>query len=61
MDSILAKAGEAMKYLPKESLWLNPDCGFATFANSPVNILENISGKIRSLTEAASLLRSKYE
>jgi 5-methyltetrahydropteroyltriglutamate--homocysteine methyltransferase len=61
LDSILAKAGEAMKYLPKESLWLNPDCGFATFANSPVNILENISGKIRSLTEAASLLRSKYE
>ncbi|MCQ6280252.1 cobalamin-independent methionine synthase II family protein [Bacillus sp. EB600] len=61
LDSILTRAEEAMAYLPKEKLWLNPDCGFATFSNSPVNILENISGKIHSLTEAASVLRSKYE
>jgi 5-methyltetrahydropteroyltriglutamate--homocysteine methyltransferase len=61
LDTILTRAEEAMRYLPKEKVWLNPDCGFATFANSPVNILENISGKIRSLTEAASVLRSKYE
>lgn len=61
LDSILSRAEEAMLYLPKERLWLNPDCGFATFSNSPVNVLENISGKIRSLTEAASVLRSKYD
>lgn len=61
LNSILSRAEEAMSYLPKERLWLNPDCGFATFSNSPVNILENISGKIRSLTEAVSILRSKYE
>ena len=61
LDSILSRVEEAMTYLPKERLWLNPDCGFATFSNSPVNILENISGKIRSLTEAVSILRSKYE
>lgn len=59
-DSILSRAEEAMRYLPKERIWLNPDCGFATFSNSPVNIYENISGKIRSLTEAASMLRGKY-
>ncbi|SDN69050.1 cobalamin-independent methionine synthase II family protein [Bacillus sp. OK048] len=61
VDSILSRVQEAITYLPKERLWLNPDCGFATFANSPVNILENISGKIRSLTEAVSILRSKYD
>ena len=61
LDSILSRAEEAMNYLPKERVWLNPDCGFATFSNSPVNIYENISGKIRSLTEAGSILRSKYE
>lgn len=61
LDSILTRAEEAMMFLPKESVWLNPDCGFATFSNSPVNILEHITGKIRSLTEAASILRSKYE
>lgn len=59
-DSIVSRVQEAMTYLPKERLWLNPDCGFATFANSPVNVLETISGKIRSLTEAASILRSNY-
>lgn len=61
LDSILSRAEAAMLYLPKERLWLNPDCGFATFSNSPVNVLENISGKIRLLTEAASVLRSKYD
>ncbi|HHY72183.1 MAG TPA: cobalamin-independent methionine synthase II family protein [Bacillus bacterium] len=61
VDSIVSRTEEATKYLPKERIWLNPDCGFATFANSPVNIYENISRKIRTLTEAASMLRSKYE
>ena len=61
VDSILSRVEEATKYLPKEKLWLNPDCGFATFSNSPVNIFENISGKIQSLTEAALILRRKYE
>lgn len=61
VDGIISRAEEAMKYLPKDRIWLNPDCGFATFANSPVNIYENISKKISVLTEAASILRSKYE
>jgi len=61
VDSILSRVEEAMTYLPKEKIWLNPDCGFATFSNRPVNIFEIISGKIRSLTEASSILRSKYE
>ena len=61
LDIILSRVEEALTYLPKERLWLNPDCGFATFSNSPVNILENISCKIRSLTEAVSILRAKYD
>ena len=61
VDSMLTRAEEAMVYLPKEKIWLNPDCGFATFSNRPVNQLENIAGKIRSLTETASILRGKYE
>jgi len=61
LDTILPKVEEALTYLPKERVWLNPDCGFATFSNRPVNVLDNISGKIRSLTEAAAILRNKYE
>lgn len=57
---IVARVEEAMTYLPTDRLWLNPDCGFATFSNSPVNELDAISGKIRSLTEAAAILRSIY-
>ncbi|WP_416148962.1 5-methyltetrahydropteroyltriglutamate--homocysteine methyltransferase [Salipaludibacillus sp. HK11] len=61
VDSILSRVEEGMNYLPKEKIWLNPDCGFATFSSSPVNVLENISDKIRSITEAAGLLRRKHE
>lgn len=57
---VVARVEEAMTYLPTDRLWLNPDCGFATFSNSPVNELDAISGKIRSLTEAAAILRSTY-
>ncbi|CAI6061978.1 cobalamin-independent methionine synthase II family protein [Cohnella sp. JJ-181] len=59
-DPIVSRVREAMTYLPMDRLWLNPDCGFATFSNSPVNVLDTISGKIRSLTETASILRSAY-
>lgn len=60
VDPILSRVQEAMTYLTMDRLWLNPDCGFATFSNSPVNVLETISGKIRSLTETAAILRSQY-
>ncbi|WP_166239924.1 cobalamin-independent methionine synthase II family protein [Paenibacillus turpanensis] len=59
VDPILSRVQEALTYLPKEKVWLNPDCGFATFSNSPVNVLEHISGKMRSLTEAASIVRGQ--
>lgn len=58
INPIVSRVQEAMTYLPADRIWLNPDCGFATFANSPVNVLETIAGKLRSLTEAASILRS---
>lgn len=61
LDSILNRAEEAMKYLPKEKIALNPDCGFATFSSSPVNVYETIADKMSLLTKAASILRSKYE
>jgi len=61
VDAILPKVEEALTYLPQERIWLNPDCGFATFSNRPVNVPEAISGKIRSLTEAAAMLRRNHE
>ena len=59
-ESIVQRAEEALQYLPKERLWLNPDCGFATFANRPVNEFPCIEAKLRELHRAQEFLRKKY-
>lgn len=60
VQSIVDRAEEALEYLPKERLLLNPDCGFATFANRPVNDDAHIPGKIKALVEAAHTLRDRH-
>lgn len=61
VQSIVNRAKEALKFIPKERLWLNPDCGFATFANRPVNTLDIITEKLKQLEIAKHLLRKEYE
>lgn len=60
-ESIIKRAEEALQYIPKEKLWLNPDCGFATFANRPVNTMLGIDKKLKELDKAKKYLREKYE
>ncbi|WP_455058781.1 cobalamin-independent methionine synthase II family protein [Parvimonas micra] len=60
-QSIIEKTEEALKYLPKEKIWLNPDCGFATFSNRPVSTFEIIEKKLEQLLIAKNALREKYE
>lgn len=57
---IIKRAEEALKYIPKERIWLNPDCGFATFANRPVNTFDIIEKKLETLDLAKKYLREKY-
>jgi len=47
----------ALRYYPAARLFLNPDCGFGTFANRPVNGTDTALAKLRSLVEAARMLR----
>ena len=61
VDVIYDRAKEALSYIDKENLWLNPDCGFATFSNRPVNEHENIKAKVGSMVEARDRLRADYE
>ena len=61
VDLIYNRAKEALTYIDKENLWLNPDCGFATFSNRPVNEHENIKAKVGSMVEARDRLRADYE
>ena len=60
-EEIISRVKEVMKFIPKERIWLNPDCGFATFANRPVSTMDVIDKKLARLNEAKNSLRNLYE
>ncbi len=59
-EEIVAKAREATKYFDPSRIYLNPDCGFATFAEVPLNPAETAKGKLSSMAKAAVELRREY-
>ena len=61
LEDILSRVEEVLHFLPKERIWLNPDCGFATFANRPVSTMEIIDKKLARLNEAKNTLRLLYD
>jgi 5-methyltetrahydropteroyltriglutamate--homocysteine methyltransferase len=56
-DEIVARVQIALNDYPAEKLFLNPDCGFATFSLRPMNEASLAEAKMRSLVEAAKSLR----
>lgn len=56
-QEIVEKVQEARRYVDAERLMLNPDCGFSTFAQRPMNSPRVASQKLRSLCEARDILR----
>jgi 5-methyltetrahydropteroyltriglutamate--homocysteine methyltransferase len=56
-DSIVARVKEALLYLPPERIFLNPDCGFGTFASRPLNSAAIAASKLASIVKAAEALR----
>ncbi|MBX3118285.1 MAG: cobalamin-independent methionine synthase II family protein [Fimbriimonadaceae bacterium] len=60
VEQIVSRVEEALKVIPKEKLFLNPDCGFATFSMRPVNEDEIAANKMRNIVAAAQNLRTKY-
>lgn len=60
VEEIVEKAEKALEFLPPERVWLNPDCGFATFAKRPLNPYPVIEEKLKNMVKAAELLREKY-
>ena len=61
LENILSRVEEVLRFIPKEQIWLNPDCGFATFANRPVSTMNIIDKKLARLNEAKNTLRNLYE
>lgn len=57
VNFIVSRVEEVLRYLPAENIWLNPDCGFATFETRPMNTEDIVFKKIRSMVEASRLLR----
>ena len=58
VETIVARAQRALEHVPPERLFLNPDCGFGTFATRPVNTRVIAVQKLAQMTRAARELRS---
>ena len=57
-ETISAAIAQALQLYPAERVFLNPDCGFGTFSNRPVNSAEVASNKLRAIVDAARAWRS---
>lgn len=56
-DQIKRSVDRALKLYPPDKLFLNPDCGFGTFASRPVNSSAIASEKLKFIGQAAKSLR----
>jgi 5-methyltetrahydropteroyltriglutamate--homocysteine methyltransferase len=56
-DLIEKRVRDATKFFDPSKIYLNPDCGFGTFAERPVNDATTASAKLRSISTAAKRLR----
>jgi 5-methyltetrahydropteroyltriglutamate--homocysteine methyltransferase len=59
-EEIAASAERAIAIFGVERVILNPDCGFATFADNPIASAEIAERKLTAIVEAARSLRRKY-
>lgn len=60
VEEVLARAEEAVALFGPNRVLLNPDCGFATFADSPLAPADVAEAKLAVVAEAARRLRQKY-
>ncbi|MBI4552514.1 MAG: cobalamin-independent methionine synthase II family protein [Candidatus Latescibacteria bacterium] len=59
-DAIVARVDEALEYFDPGQVYLNPDCGFGTFAERILNTPDVATAKLRSIAQAAQTLRARY-
>jgi len=57
---IVERVREVLRYFDPEKIYLNPDCGFGTFAERCVNNAETAYRKLQAIAEAAEILRRDY-
>ncbi len=59
-EQIVARVKELLQYFDADKIYLNPDCGFGTFAERNVNTHEVAGEKMKTITEAAQILRAEF-
>ena len=57
VDEIVAKAERAIALFGADRVLLNPDCGFATFADNPIATADVAERKLAAMAEASRRLR----
>jgi len=57
VESIVARIEAALRVIPRDKLFLNPDCGFGTFSARPINDPVTAERKLAAMAEAARRLR----
>lgn len=60
-ETIRVAIEQALQLYPADRVFLNPDCGFATFSNRPVNSSEIACDKLRAIVDAAQAWRARRE
>ena len=60
VDEIMAKVERAVSIFGPRRVLLNPDCGFATFADNPVNSSGVAEAKLANMARAAARLRERW-
>jgi 5-methyltetrahydropteroyltriglutamate--homocysteine methyltransferase len=59
LEEIVAKAKSAAELFGADRIFLNPDCGFATFADNPVCSAHLAEAKLTALARAAEILKAR--
>jgi 5-methyltetrahydropteroyltriglutamate--homocysteine methyltransferase len=57
---IVQRVKEVLKFFDPTKIYLNPDCGFGTFAERCVNTPETAYRKLKAIRKAAEMLRQEY-
>lgn len=59
-EEIAARVRRLAAFYDPEKIFLNPDCGFGTFAERNVNNAETATRKLKAISAAAAKLRSEF-
>ena len=59
-EEIAVRVRELTAFFDPAKIYLNPDCGFGTFAERNVNNAATATKKLQSISEAAKILRKEY-